>query len=112
MTNDSKNTDSMNSFSKDLLPSDEVLSRVADLFKSFDDFTRVKIMTILSYEEMCVEDLTNILEISQPAVSNHLRLLKRANLVKNRKDGKKVYYSLADSHVETILKQGMDHVLE
>lgn len=95
-----------------VVPSDEIMEQVADLFKKFDDFTRVKIMFLLSSSEMCVEDLTRHLKMSQPAVSNHLRVLKQANLVRNRKQGKNVFYSLADAHVETILNQGLDHVLE
>ena len=97
---------------KSSVPEDDKLYQLADLYKKFADFTRVKIMYMLLVSEMCVCDLSRLLEMSQPAVSNHLRVLKQANLVKSRKQGKQVFYSLADSHVETLLNQGMEHVNE
>lgn len=97
---------------KESLPGDETLREVADLFKMFDDFTRVKILYMLSKSELCVCDMASLLNMSQPAVSNHLRVLKQSNLVKSRKEGKRVIYSLADDHVNTILSQGMEHVNE
>lgn len=97
---------------KESLPDDETLREVADLFKMFDDFTRVKILYMLSKSELCVCDMASLLNMSQPAVSNHLRVLKQSNLVKSRKEGKRVIYSLADDHVNTILSQGMEHVNE
>ena len=78
----------------------------------FDDFTRIKILYLLSVSELCVCDMADLLKMNQPAVSNHLRVLKQSNLVKSRKDGKRVIYSLADDHVNTILSQGMDHINE
>lgn len=94
------------------VPKNEKIDQVADLFKMFADFTRVKILFHLSVSEMCVCHLAEALEMNQPAISNQLKVLKRANLVKCRKEGKNVYYSLADDHVRTILSQGMEHVNE
>lgn len=94
------------------LPEDETLKHVADLYKKFSDFTRVKIMYMLSVSELCVCDISDLLDMSQPAVSNHLKVLKQANLVKSRRQGKMMFYSLADGHVETILAQGIEHVEE
>lgn len=95
-----------------VVPEDDKLRELAELYKKFSDFTRVKIMYMLSVSEMCVCDLSDLLGMSQPAVSNHLRVLKQANLIKNRRQGKMMYYSLADSHVEAILSQGLEHVEE
>lgn len=94
------------------VPKNEKIDQVADLFKMFADFTRVKILFHLSVSEMCVCHLAEALEMNQPAISNQLKVLKQANLVKCRKEGKNVYYSLADDHVRTILSQGMEHVNE
>ena len=94
------------------VPQDDKIQELADLFKIFGDFTRVRILYHLSVTEMCVCHLTEALGMNQPAVSNQLRVLKEANLIKSRKEGKNVYYSLADDHVRTILSQGMDHVNE
>lgn len=94
------------------VPRDEMLEDVADLFKMFADFTRVKILFHLSVSEMCVCHLAETLDMNQPAISNQLKVLKNASLVKCRKEGKNVYYSLADDHVRTILCQGMEHVNE
>ena len=94
------------------VPDDEKIEDLANLFKMFADLTRVKILFHLSVAEMCVCHLTEALGMNQPAVSNQLKVLKEANLIKSRKEGKNVYYSLADDHVRTILRQGMDHVNE
>jgi len=69
-------------------------------------------MYMLSVSELCVCDISDLLDMSQPAVSNHLKVLKQANLVKSRRQGKMMFYSLADGHVETILAQGIEHVEE
>ena len=82
------------------------------LFKMFGDGTRLKILTVLSKQPCSVNDLSEILGMSQSAISHQLRLLKDANLVKSRKVGKVVYYSLADSHIAMIMSQGLDHVQE
>ena len=94
------------------LPDEEELSSLADLFKIFSDPTRIKILGMLSVSKLCVCDMAELLGMNQPAVSNHLRVLRQSNLVKSRKEGKRVIYSLADGHVETILSQGLEHVNE
>ena len=94
------------------MPEDEILYDVADLFKVFGDCTRIKILYVLFESEMCVCDIAELLGSSQSAVSHQLRVLKQSRLVKYRREGKTVYYSLADSHVKTIFNQGLEHVLE
>ncbi len=94
------------------LLSDDDFFAVADLFKMFGDSTRLKILYVLSEGELCVCDITNLVGITQSAVSHQLRVLKQARLIKFRRDGKTVYYSLADSHVKTILAQGIEHIEE
>lgn len=97
---------------KSLLPEDEVLYDLAELFKIFGDSTRVKILYALLEAELCVCDIAKLLEVSQSAVSHQLRVLKTSKLVKFRKEGKTVFYSLADEHVIRILSQGMEHIME
>jgi DNA-binding transcriptional ArsR family regulator len=97
---------------KDLLPKDEVLYDLAELFKAFGDTTRVKLLCALLESDMCVCDLAAVLGISQSAVSHQLRTLKAARLVKFRRDGKVVYYSLDDEHVKSIFNQGFKHITE
>ena len=92
------------------VPDDEVLYRLADLFKVFGDPTRIRILYALSTGELCVCDIAQLLGMTQSAISHQLRVLKQMALVKFRRDGKTVYYSLADAHVSTILAQGLDHV--
>lgn len=94
------------------LPSEEAMRDVADLYKLFSDYTRVKLLSLLLHGELCVGDLVQLLNATQPAISNHLRLLRNSKLVKYRKDGKCVFYSLADSHVSVILEQAIEHVSE
>ncbi len=94
------------------LPEDEVLYDLAELFKIFGDSTRVKLLYILSLREMCVYDLARLLGVTQSAVSHQLRALKASKLVRYRREGKTVFYALADDHVETILAQGLEHVEE
>lgn len=94
------------------VPDDEVLYRLADLFKVFGDPTRIRILYALSSGELCVCDIAQLLGMTQSAISHQLRVLKQMALVKFRRDGKTVYYSLADAHVATILAQGLDHVQE
>lgn len=88
----------------------ETLYRLADLFKIFSDSTRIRILDILIKEELCVQDIADALEMTQSAISHQLRILKQAHLVKSRRDGKTIYYSLADDHVKTIMAQGLEHV--
>ena len=94
------------------MPEEEVLYDLADLFKIFGDSTRVKILYVLFEAEMCVCDLAQLLNMNQSAISHQLRLLKQNSLVKCRRDGKTVFYSLADEHVRTIMNQGMEHITE
>ena len=94
------------------MPDEEVTMDLADTFKVFSDYTRVKILCALLNHEMCVCDISALLGMTKSAVSHQLRTLKQSNLVKNRREGKVVYYSIADEHVETIISNGMEHVLE
>ncbi|MCI6043168.1 metalloregulator ArsR/SmtB family transcription factor [bacterium] len=93
-------------------PADEILYKLADLYKVFGDPTRIRILYALSGGELCVCDIAELLGMTQSAISHQLRVLKQSSLVKFRRDGKTVYYSLADAHVATILIQGLDHVQE
>lgn len=92
------------------LKSDELIQNVADFFKAFSDSTRLKIVSMLLEEEMCVCDIANVLNMTHSSVSHQLRVLRQLRVVKNRKDGKTVYYSLDDDHVRTILAQGISHL--
>ena len=94
------------------MPQDEVLYDLAELFKILGDSTRMRILYALFEAEMCVCDIAQLLNMTQSAISHQLRLLKQSKLVKNRRDGKTVYYSLADDHVRTVINQGMDHIQE
>ena len=94
------------------MPDEDQLMDLADFFKVFADSTRIKILYVLSQAEMCVCDIANLLQMGQSAISHQLRVLKQMRLVKYRRDGKTVFYSLADSHIETILAQGMEHIEE
>ena len=94
------------------MPEEDALYDLAELFKVFGDSTRIKILYVLFESEMCVCDIAQLLNMSQSAISHHLKLLNQSKLVTFRKDGKSVIYSLADDHVRTILDQGMEHVQE
>ena len=94
------------------LPDEIDLYDLAELFKVFGDSTRIRILYVLLEREVCVCDLAQILNMTVSAISHQLRVLKQARLVKYRKSGKTVYYSLADDHVYTILQQGMNHIEE
>ncbi len=93
-----------------VMPDEEKLYDLAELFKVFGDSTRIKIIYALFASEMCVCDMATLLGMSQSAISHQLRILKQAKLVKFRKDGKVVYYSLDDEHVQNILDQGFAHI--
>ena len=93
-------------------PPQETIVAMADLFKLFSDPTRLKILTCLSKSELCVCDIAALIDMNQSAVSHQLRLLKQGHLVKSRRAGKSVFYSLADSHVITLIAQSMEHVME
>jgi len=94
------------------MPSEENLYDVAELFKVFGDTTRIKIICALFEAEMCVCDIANLLGMTQSAISHQLRVLKQARLVKYRREGKIVYYSLDDEHVRHIFNQGLAHINE
>lgn len=94
------------------LPDDDRLYELADLYKMFADSTRVKILWALMQCELCVCDITSLLGVSQSAVSHQLRVLKGGRLVKTRRSGKVVYYSLADDHVRQLLQLGLEHIEE
>ena len=96
----------------EMMPAEDQLYDLAELFKVFGDSTRIKILYALFEAEMCVCDLANLLGMTQSAISHQLKLLKQFRLVKSRREGKTVFYSLADGHVRTIINQGMDHVME
>ena len=93
----------------DEMPPEEILYDLAEIFKIFGDSTRIKILYTLFESELCVRDIAEILNMSQNAVSHQLRVLKNNKLVRFRKEGKNVYYSLADDHVYSIIKMGMEH---
>ena len=94
------------------MPDVESLYDLAELFKVFGDSTRIRILYVLFESEMCVCDIAEILNMTQSAISHQLRVLKQARLVRNRREGKQIYYSLADEHVRTIIGQGMEHITE
>jgi ArsR family transcriptional regulator len=97
---------------KDHIPDEEILYDLSDLFKVFGDTTRIKILCALFQAEMCVCDIAALLNMTQSAISHQLRVLKQARLVKFRKEGKVVYYSLDDDHVKSIFDQGLNHISE
>ena len=94
------------------IPPQEELQDLAEFFKVFGDGTRLKILYVLLSAEMCVYDIAAVLGMSQSAISHQLRVLKQMDLVKNRREGKTIFYSLADAHIVTILSQGLDHIEE
>ena len=94
------------------MPDETELDSLAELFKVFGDPTRIRILFVLFETEVCVCDLARALNMTQSAVSHQLRILKQSRLVKNRREGKTVYYSLADGHIQTIISQGMEHIAE
>ena len=94
------------------MPVEDELQDLADFFKVFGDLTRVKMLYVLFQSEMCVCDLAQVLQMTQSAISHQLRVLKQMKLVTNRREGKTVFYSLADSHIKTIMNQGMEHIRE
>lgn len=94
------------------MPKEEDLYDLAELFKVFGDSTRIKILCALAESELCVCDIAALFHMTQSAISHQLRVLKQAHLVKYQKDGKIVYYSLADEHVKQIFDQGLIHINE
>ena len=94
------------------LPPEEEIQDLAEFFKVFGDSTRVKILLALLCKEMCVNDIALLLGMNQSAISHQLRILKQMDLVKNRREGKTIFYAPADAHVISILSQGLDHIEE
>ena len=94
------------------MPCEEHLYDLAELFKVFGDTTRIKILYVLFESEMCVCDIAQLLGMTQSAISHQLRILKQSRLIKFRREGKTVFYSLADDHVRRIIAQGMEHIEE
>ena len=94
------------------MPEETELYDLAELFKVFGDSTRIRILFVLSSAEVCVCDLARVLNMTQSAISHQLRILKQNKLVKSRREGKSIFYSLADGHVSTIIAQGRDHIEE
>ncbi len=94
------------------MPEEELLYDLAELYKVFGDSTRIKILYVLFEAEMCVYDISRLLNMSMSAISHQLRVLKQSSLVKFRREGKTVFYSLADEHVRTIIGMGMEHIEE
>lgn len=94
------------------IPNKETLEQIADLFKGFADSTRVHILSLLVERELCVTEIADAVQLSQSAISHQLRILKQMHLIRFRREGKNLLYSLADDHVKTILQMGLEHVLE
>ena len=94
------------------MPDEDELYDLAELFKVFGDSTRIRILFVLFEAEVCVCDLAEALNMTQSAISHQLRILKQSKLVTSRRDGKQVFYSLADGHVRTIIAQGREHIEE
>ena len=94
------------------IPEENELYDLAELFKVFGDSTRIRILFVLFEAEVCVCDLAKVLNMTQSAVSHQLRILKQNKLVKNRREGKSIFYSLADDHVRMIISMGREHILE
>ena len=97
---------------KEKMPQEEPIYEVSELFKVFGDSTRSRIICALHIEEMCVNDLSALLNMTQSAVSHQLRILRQARLVKSRKDGRVVYYSLDDDHIDEIFALAFTHIME
>jgi ArsR family transcriptional regulator len=93
-------------------PTEPQTEDLAELFKVFGDPTRIKLLYTLFEEELCVYDLAGSLNMTQSAISHQLKILKQSRLVKGRREGKHIFYSLADDHVRSILAQGLEHVTE
>ena len=94
------------------IPAKETMEQIAELFKGFADPTRVHILSLLSQQERCVTEIAEEVQLSQSAISHQLRILKQMHLIKYRRDGKNLWYSLADDQGKTILQMGLEHVLE
>ena len=95
----------------EVMPEGEALQNLAEFFRVFGDSTRIRILYALSQSELCVCDIASLLGMGQSAISHQLRILKQMCLIKSRRDGKNILYSLADDHVQTILETGLEHIL-
>ena len=96
----------------DNMPDEDTLCMLCDLFKIFGDTTRIKILYVLFESEMCVNDIANVLGMTVSAISHQLRVLNQARLVRYKREGKTIIYSLSDDHVRTIIGQGIEHISE
>jgi DNA-binding transcriptional ArsR family regulator len=94
------------------LPPVEQMMDLSNLFKALGDFTRIRILEALLSSELCVCDLVSVLDMNQSAISHQLRVLRSSKIVKYRKEGKNVYYSLDDNHISQLINQGLTHVME
>lgn len=94
------------------MPEETELYDLAELFKVFGDSTRIRILFVLFEAEVCVCDLAHVLNMTQSAISHQLKILKQNRLVKSRREGKSIFYSLADDHVRTMIAQGREHIEE
>ncbi|MGP1414874.1 MAG: ArsR/SmtB family transcription factor [Treponema sp.] len=99
-------------YAKEKMPSEELISNLSDFFKNFGDSTRLKIVSALMSGELCVADICEVLEMSTSAVSHQLRILRQAKMVRSRRDGKQVYYSIDDNHVGILYSVGLAHLNE
>ncbi|TLD82905.1 transcriptional regulator [Helicobacter sp. MIT 11-5569] len=108
---DTTRKNALNSIAKSL-PKEELLYDLAEFFKIFGDSSRIRILSILREEKLCVNEISFLLQISPSAVSHQLRILRQARLVRYQKIGKEVFYSLDDDHIEKILDQGLEHINE
>ena len=97
---------------RSLLPDEDTLADVAELFKVFGDSTRTRILSALFEAELCVCDIADLLGMTKSAVSHQLRILRQTKIVKNRRQGKEVYYSLDDDHISRIYKMALEHLME
>ncbi|MCC8111912.1 MAG: metalloregulator ArsR/SmtB family transcription factor [Ruminococcus sp.] len=105
-------SDSINNTLSNAMPPEDVLENVAELFKIFGDLTRVRIIFVLFQQEECVMGIARKLDMSPSAISHQLRILKQSRLVTSRRDGKTIYYALADAHISSIFGQAMEHIQE
>ena len=96
----------------DLMPPEDRLYDLAELFKAFGDTTRIRILYVLFESEMCVCDIAALLNMTQSAISHQLKILKQSRLIKGRREGKHIFYSLADDHVRSIIAEGREHIEE
>ena len=94
------------------MPDEEPIYEVSELFRAFGDSTRARMICALSISELCVGDLAALLSVTQSAISHQLRMLKQSRLVRSRRDGKVIYYSLADEHIRTLFAIAFEHVME